>query len=369
MNTHESIYLINKNNLIAVFLYITFCISYYLYFTTQGFNYGVYHDYFTFVINGDFRKLTVPMIDRLDRGEHVPFLFEGKGLAYLYYYLPRSNNMGFGMVSLFVNMLCFLLTFKIIQKLNTSLGLKNKWLFLFLLNPQLIFYSQAINKEPFSLLFIFLSMYLFLNKKYLYLVVFAILFTTVRAHHALILALFIFLYSSKTILSFIFRLFLSHIFMSLVSIFYVTPMILPLIADYQYTNFISDVAKKVTEFDQYGLGHFLLFPFKVIQFFYDQFCLSFWFLNDGVLNLYKFKEFLPNLVLISVFLLKVANLKIKFEWFYGSQKIYYVFIIAYVQVISLSPIVHQRYLFPVIVTFLLIASNTSISSNLRKLNK
>jgi len=366
MNTDESIYLIKKNNLIAVFLYITFCIAYYLYFTTQGFNYGVYHDYFTFVINGDFRKLNVPMIKRLDQGAHVPLLFEGKGLAYLYYYLPRSNNLGFGMVSLVVNMFCFLLTFRIIQKLNTTLGLKNKWLFLFLLNPQLIFYSQTINKEPFTLLFIFLSMYLILNKKYLYLVVIAILFTTVRQHHAVVLALFIFLYSSKTLVSFIFRLLLSHIFLSLISMFYLTPLLL---ADSHYLNHIGSVATKVIGLDKYGLGYFLLFPLKLLQNFYDQFYLSFWFIQDGILNLYKFKELLPNLVLISVFLIKVGALKIKFDWFYGSQKIYYVFIIVYLQVVSLNPVVHQRYLFPVVIVFLLIASNTSISNNLTKLNK
>ena len=364
---------------LSFFIYVYLCSKYYQFFTSQGFSYGDYYDTFTYVINGDFRKLNINTINRLDQGMAVNFFFEGNGLAYLYYYLPRSENLGFGLTSLIVNITCFSLAFIFLQKINKKLKIDNKWLYLFFLNPQLIFYSQTINKEPFTLFFTFLSIYLLLEKKYFYLIIVAFIFGSIREHHLVFLVLLIYLYNSKTLKSFSLRLFISYIFMGIISIFYFSASYDP-----SNLNFAGKFSNLIGILDQYGIGYFLIAPIRIMQNFYDQFYQSFFFIlpaysyvsdgslyyaKEGLISIYKLKELLPNILLLFFILIQMLTFKIKFNWFFGPQKIYYIAIICFILVVSVSPVVHSRYLFPAIIIFLLIVSNTFKFSKTRNLVK
>ena len=153
---------------VGSFVFAIANIIYYKYFTSLGFMES-YYDAFTFSFNRDSLKVFLPNIYKLEDGSLDNELTNITGISYFYYYLIPKISLSYTELSLVVNTFLFVATVFCIYKINSVLVIKNKWLFLLFLNPQFIYYSQTINKEPFTIFFFFCAAYLIISKRYIYL--------------------------------------------------------------------------------------------------------------------------------------------------------------------------------------------------------
>ena len=108
---------------------------------------------------------------------------------------------------------------------------------------------------------------------------------------------------------------------------------------------------------KYYIGTFLFGLIKIIQLFYDQIKISFTFLNDGIINLYFLKENVPTIALL--FFCKNIFLKFKNNILLTNERILVISMIAFFSLLISYPVIHQRYMFPIITTLLLIGINKS----------
>jgi len=333
---------------ISFLVYVAISIFYYIYFSSLGFVES-YYDVFTFAINGDYKKSFLLTIGALQDGVQGIAISNTTGIAYFYYYILSVFSIDEMVLSLIVNIMLFGLTLVYLAKTNIYLKISNKWLSLFLINPQIIFYTQAINKEAFTIFFYFLAIYLVVKRKFFFLAIFTLLFSIIRDYHFLYALMLVYLYESKTVQSFWRRLGLLYVAISLISVFFVTPMGL---------KDIGSISTLIYNLDSsYGVGLFLLAPVRIIQLFYDQFITSLSFINQyGLYSLYHIKDIIPNfivIILIGSFLRKIR----RFDWFYGPEKIYLISIASFLFVMMLNPIIHARYLIPVMLVILLVQTN------------
>ena len=357
-------------------LYLFFISSiYYMVFTNNWKPMGggdqYYYDIFTFAFNRDSVNYFLPSIISTAKlgyalsGEVVitsPLQFGNNfGLIYLYYFISKIFMLGnnFMLTSLFVNFIIILITYILIYKICNRLNINKINLHLIiLLNTTFIFYLQGINKEPFTLLFVFSSTYLLLIDKKAFYFINLLLFTLIRMQHFIFGSYFFFLYKSRNKKSFLYRTVIIYCISSALGAYYAQGI----------TNFGHSLAPGISLFildlnQQYYIGTFIFGFVKIIQLFYDQLLLSFTFIQDGIINLYFLKETIPTIALL--LLSKTIISKYKRGIFYSNEKILFMSIISFLFMQIINPIIHQRYMWPVIITLFIIALNNPNHKRIR----
>jgi hypothetical protein len=346
--------MLSKN---STYLCLSLILSFYLnilYFNvfTVNLTAGVQYNIFTTVYIYDFIDVYYPNILRLQSGESLP-LNNSTGISYIFYYLtllvPNNYIIFYATI---INYLTFCGCAYYIYRINKLLGISNSLLFILFLNPVFIYYSQGINKEPFSLLYCFLLIYYSMRRKYILLLIITLVFSIIRLQHLLIF-IFFFIFNYKGIINFKWKFMLIYLVSVIASVKIAIDSSIP--DQFKLRPGISSI---IFELDQnYYIGTLFYGLLRIIQTFYDQLFTMYRLYNNGYINLYSAKEIFPNIILLlsSVFIWK----KMK-HFRYNKYYYYFICIFSYLIMIITSHIIHSRYIFPVITMLLIVVLDRKI---------
>ena len=263
------------------------------------------------------------------------------GIAFFYVQLKRIVPLDYDLLAFIVNNICFVLSYHYAVKIISGLGWSTKYSFLFFLNPQLIFYSHVINKEPPTLLFVLLLTYLISKRRFGGFVL-ATAVAWVLRHQLFFFAFF--LYAIYFARNFRVRLRTSYV-VSAAGAALLAVMILrdnpAAYADSRFVRFLIELNA------QYYVGNLLLAPVKIVQWIYEQFLSLRFVTSEGWLNLYLAKDLGVIVVLVALSNRWVRALVNVRRGGMGRERVLLSAIFAWTLMLLINPLVQQRYLFPV----------------------
>ena len=111
---------------------------------------------FYFPLNLDQEKAYIPYMAMMEDGTYVNRISNSAGISHIYYALKKLTGFSYEdipWVSFLINNLFIILCYRYFVKIGLQLGLEMRYRWLFFINPALIYYSQLINKEIFTLFF------------------------------------------------------------------------------------------------------------------------------------------------------------------------------------------------------------------------
>ena len=342
---------IRKITFFAYIIFLTFNVMYfYLFFVVKPLplpsaTKQIYYDMFIVPANFDHLKYML-FIGDLEVGKSIGRISNTKGICYFYYYLRKVVHLDYVYLSFIVNNILFLFSYVILMKILDKGYFSKKYSFLFFFNPQLIYYSQLMNKEAFTLFFVLLMTYLLItkNEKMFFFVVPAAMI--IRGQLLIFAFSLYWLYHGRVYWLRIIQIYLINVCAAtvLANTLPADPFILK---DTFFSKFIFELNR------DYYIGTLLLGPVKIIQFFYDQLLifkgLMVHFREFRAINLYFLRDVAPvfSLFLLSNRIFRVfTNIKVYCR---QSERFFLNPIIAFVFMLMIYPYCHQRYLFPVIV--------------------
>lgn len=356
--------------LMAYLLFLILNYFYYSIFTVDYMEFWLdeqYSQFFYFPLNLDQQKAYVPILIALQNGEYVP-LSSASGIAYIYWFLGffvNINDETIPLASFVVNNLFVLASYYYFVKIGTEvlmLSLKYRWLFF--LNPSLIYFSQLINKEMFSLALVLAMTYYLARKQYCKGGFVLLLATIQRLHYIVIMPLSLFLVRAPK--KFMLKLFVLYVLFSLAAAYLVSPAIDlegSALEGYGTYSGISEII--ITLNQKYYIGSLLLNPIKIIQYFYDLFLSFFCITQDFKLNLYYVHN-IPYLAFLIMFWRDMARVLINFRTFVQGPSIYLLATSAiFFLILLMSPMVHSRYLFPISYSIALLGIYSRVQYNLQ----
>jgi len=276
------------------------------------------------------------------------------GISYLYFVIQKLfgyDNDNIVFVAFCVNSLSCLVAFFVFFKIVSFLRLPSRYSLLFFINLGLIYSSQLINKELLSLLLILLMVYSVMinKKKFMFLLI--PLSMVVRLQLGLIGFLILWLDNRRRYIPSIILLYIiMSIGAALVSIY--APGFDP---EYmQDTSLGTKLVQRTYLLNQeYLIGSLILNPVRIIQYFYDL-SRSLFFIQDGLIDLYKLRD-VPMIVLL-VFFSKDIIFAFRKIGFYQHtvNRVLITSIIVFVLVLLMNPLIHARYLFPILPLMILL---------------
>lgn len=307
--------------------------------------------YFYFPLNLDQEKAYIPAILEMEEGTFDrKAIGNATGIASVYYLLKKGlgfSEESIAIVSFIFNNIMVIICYLYFVRIISFLGLKLSYRWMFFVNPALIYFSQLINKEIISLLFVLASTYYLFTKKTFMLLFFSALFSCIRPQLLLtgVLALWL---NSKV--KYAKCLFLIYVVTSIAGAFLMTPdkfneQALELMARsdgsvglVMYTQLINQ---------QYCIGSLLLNPIKVIQYFYDLFRSLSFMTAAGQIDLYKLRD-VPFILALIYFAkpLIVVFIRIKQYVMLPCRPVITVTVVFFI-VLLMNPYVHARYVFPI----------------------
>ena len=282
---------------------------------------------------------------------HIHTNLNNYGISYLHFYFSKIFYLGNDYIlnSLYFNLIVFTIVYILIFKICNILNInKNRIHLILLINTPIIYYTQAINKEPLTILFYFLVIYLLLKRRIILLSSFVIIFSMIRIHHCLIAFYIYFLYGSKNSKSLIIRI---------IILYCISSILAPLITNGKWIWAKEyGVSLLIHELNNnYYIGTLLLGYIKVIQIFYSLFKSTFTFIEDGYINMYLIKDVLPNIAIL-LFYKNIIN-KFTHRLMYHKEKILCISVIAYLLFMIIAPIIHIRYCIPIFITLVILGLN------------
>lgn len=269
------------------------------------------------------------------------------GISAIYLLLKKLFGGDLRLISFVVNNAVFLACFFLCLRLLGQLALPRFWAALLFLNPATVYFSQLINKESFSLL-----------------AVLALTLAAARRSWPAFLALALFAGLIRLQLVFfagaLFFLALGGDFLRR-----------SLAAYGVFALGGAFVARQVESFDpsrwdwgvslanfwlnrEFLLGSLLLNPARLVQYLKDLFS-SAGFLQNGIVDLYKFRD-LPSAIALAAALPLLAYMCVNVHVYSaGKARAAVAAVTAYLLVLLMNPIIHSRYLFPVLPLILLLS--------------
>ncbi len=365
---------------VGVMIYFSFGLIY-LYSFAIHWQYWIYdldgiNNNFTFPLSLDMTKPNsfLPSLFNLINGIYEIKLGTGindNGIAFLYYLIIKLFDLkvdkeSIVFLSFGINSISLCVGYVYLQKVSFKSFGRNFNPLLFFLNPTLIYYSQLMNKEALTLMFISIILFYYIERKYWGASVIILLLSVIRLHFVCFFALIALQYFKLSRLQI---LIFFYIFLGLL----VTNLIFRqqdyLFIDNQigfgFTKFVYELNR------DFGIGNFYLFPFEVLQIFYDQVISIFSIFSGDKIVVYNLKE-IPVSILLILSARRIFYVILGFfERLEKPTGDFFLFIISFLLIISLSPISHFRYLFPIIYPFffylyysdsLLIKNNVKILS-------
>ncbi|ALE38983.1 hypothetical protein KQY10_14960 [Leptospira interrogans] len=269
------------------------------------------------------------------------------GLPFVYFLLTKIfsleiNEVSIVYISYFFNSCVYFIAFRFLNKIFTEIFDFKIHPALFFLNPAILYYSQMMNKEPISLLFVLGSFYYFCKKKWFWMGVCILILSVVRVHYGCLLMLCFLggFHVKKT-----HAIALIYVILFLIVQNFIFRDQGYLFVDSQINLGFTSVVYFLNK--ESGIGSFIFAIPKVFQYFFDNVKVGFEFYKTAKFNLYYLKE-LPFTILFlwsaPVMLKVLLNYNFLLNRKNGDVLL---FITAFVFIIALSPIVHSRYLFPI----------------------
>src|SRR3989442_5690444 len=350
----------------VVFLLIN--VAFYSYFTVSyssgslGYESGLFIN----ALNDSDHEMYVSMI-RLFEDENYFALFasltNNVGIAYIYLLLQQVFNYDLAqdtaLVSFIVNSLVFLLAFMVFCKIVKLLDLTDKYVFVFFLNPGLIYYSQLINKESFSLLFALLMIYAVAANRIKLVLLLIPLSMIVRLQLGLFGLSLVWLYNRR---NYMLSVALLYVITSIGSAVFAT-QVMPF--DEAFLG-LGTVQLVYALNESYYIGSLIFNPIRVIQYLYDL-SSTIVFVKDGAIDLYALKD--APVAVLMLFLLPFLFYAFCRPNYYQhtAHRILMTSIITFMLVLLMNHLIHARYLFPILpIVFLLgIAVINGAPSNAR----
>ena len=268
------------------------------------------------------------------------------GISYFYFHLRRLVPLDIDVLALIVNHICFVLSYHYAIKLVSILRWSTRYSYLFFLNPQLVWYSQLINKEPPTLLFVLLLSYLVVKRRKVAFILMAVVATLLRQQFLVFSG---FLYALYVARRYRFRLCQLYVASAIGATILALNMSAETAEGLNITS--SGFVRLIYNLNvDYYVGNLLLAPVKIIQMVYAQ-LLSLAFIQhrgpESYINLYEMKD-VGVIIVIACLGRKLLPLLVHVgRGVYGPQRVMLSAIFAFMLMLLINPIVHQRYLFPV----------------------
>gem|GEM_PF-6996407 len=283
----------------------------------------------------------------------VYILYQNFWISFFYHSLGELIPIDYDAIAFIVNNVLFVLSYYFVCKILIVAKLPEKYSFLFFLNPQLIYYSQLINKEAPTLFFVLWITYLVLMNKRLLLIVVTVLAFLMRQQ---LLIFSLFLYFIHNAGNYRWRLLYAYIISAVGAVLISIQSIEGDANIYAHSGFVKFVLDMNID---YYIGNLFFSPLKVAQWIYDQLGSLSFIDSDGNVDLYKLKD--VGVILILVLLGKNivrAFLSIKIYSAQG-ERILMSSIIALTFTLLINPIIHARYLFPIEIFLIMLGMSTT----------
>lgn len=328
-----------------IFYFFTFTLSHQFFLDTDG------PGLFTFVLNGDSSKLYFPLFDTLI-SEGWSLVPPGGFISYIFFFLWNLfyfNPQDLIYVAFVVNNICIILSYVFFVKIGFEiLGLPLKYRYLYFFNPLLIYSSQLISKEAFLFFLIPLLFYSLYNKKYCWIFLSLVLLLLVRFQ-------FTFLAFFGIVNLQIVRNSRHILLIFLLILFCLLSWLLSESVDIESSSLSSaGFSRFATQNQFYGIGSLLLVFPKIFVFFYDLISTSFFPFRGDSLSIYHSSALPIVIVLFSkykqIFFIFMHPISI----FISTRSSLLIYILFYLFILSASPLIHGRYLWPILPLLLLL---------------
>lgn len=302
----------------------------------------------TYITISSDHEIYVKTIEDIKGGEyHIGLTNNNAGISYLYLGLMSIFGDDLPLISLVVNNFIFLLSFLVLRRTLSLFGLPRFLSVLLLLNPATIYFSHLINKESFSLLGV-LSMVYCVGagrwKTMLLLIPLAMIVRFQLGIFGVALGLMFYLQSFFLWTAFV------YVFFSLGG-----GLVVNRGGGFDPSLWGNGLVQTVYWLNhEYYIGSLLLNPARVLQYFADLCVGALDFAKNGGVAIYNFKD-LPSLITLiglSPWLVYMAiNLHVYKD---RPARVGICAVISYMLVQLMNPVIHARYLFPLLpVVFML----------------
>lgn len=290
----------------------------------------------------------VETIDVIKAGEYrVGLTNNNAGISYLYLGLTGIFGDNLPLISLVVNNLIFLLSFLMLRRILALFGLPRLLAIFLLLNPATIYFSQLINKESFSLLAVLSMLYCVGAGRWKTMLLLIPMAMMVRVQLGMFGVALCLLFYLKN-------------FFIWTTLAYAIFSVGGAVVVNRGSGFDPSLWGNGLVYTVYWLNHkyyigsLLLNPTRALQYFADLVIGALDFAKNGGVAIYNFKD-LPSLIMLlglSPWLLYMAiNLHVYKD---KPARAGICAVIAYMFVQLMNPVIHARYLFPLLpVVFML----------------
>ncbi|HBU09080.1 MAG TPA: hypothetical protein DEA99_07935 [Candidatus Omnitrophica bacterium] len=311
---------------------------------------------FYFPLNLDQEKAYIPYMAMMEDGTYVNRISNSAGISHIYYALKKLTGFSYEdipWVSFLINNLFIILCYRYFVKIGLQLGLEMRYRWLFFINPALIYYSQLINKEIFTLFFTLAFTYYLGRKQSLKVLLYACFAFIVRMQMLPVGILAIWLHRRR---NYIWSLVIIYIITSLAG-----PVLLPQDIDMDTSSWMRadntpGMVLLVQSLNQkYYIGSLILNPIKIVQYAFDQLRCIFFIMDDGRIDLYKFRDVLFTLTL-AYLISPIMRLTTHFRTYINTPcRPLITVTCTFMLVLLVNPMVHSRYLFPISYNLVLLA--------------
>jgi hypothetical protein len=305
-----------------------------------------YYNYFYFPVNYDYLKIAHIFQD-IERGSWAYWSSANFFVLLFYYHTSRLTGLGYDLLSFIVNNFLVIGAYLCCIRAMTAAGWPTRYSFAFFLNPQLVYYSQVINKEMPALFLVMLLTCLAVERKRALFLAAALLAILVRQHFVLYAGFLMFLQTARR---FRLRLALAYVASAVARAVALSVGLdgEGMIANARFLRFALDVDR------QFYITNLVLAPIRIAQWIYEQ-LRSLWFITpEGYINLYFLRDVIPILMLLWLLPTLVGFFRALRIHAAGRERILLSSVVAFVLMQLVHPLVQQRYYFPLVVLLLML---------------
>lgn len=350
---------VRRSTIAAYAVFLTFNLLYFFLFVyvqqrDDSDSYRVtYYSIFYFPVNYDYLKFEY-MFDAIKNGSWtwIMAISPNFGISFFYVYLQKLVPLSYDALAFIINNVLWVLAYRYAVGIMKASGLSTKYSYLFFFNPQLIYYSQIVNKDSLTLFFVLGLTYHVVTKHRVRFLVMTVAALSVRGQ---MLAFSFFLYALYGARNFRRRLCQMYVVSALGAVVGAKlgeQFSADLVASARFVKFVNEMNSR------YYVGNLLLAPVKLVQWIYDQ-LLSLRFITpEGLIDLYSLRD-VAMIVLLAIYTPKLVRLLTHVRRYSsGGERILLSAIFAFILTWLMNPITHQRYLFPleILMTMLAVGS-------------
>lgn len=340
---------------ILLFIFVYICYLYYDYF---GRDLSIYFDkfgLFQYTLNAHDHKIYLLNIDNVRNEGLLLNIGNDRGISQIYMFFtwlfPFFIDPDLSFIALVVNSITLMGCYWLYTKICGELHLGNAAKLTFFINLSLIYFSQLINKDMFTIFVFLLACYLSIRGLLFYIVLILPIIFLVRIQLAAFVLILLYITFSKNKS---FSIIISYISTSFLAGY--VSVINPIIGDESlgegFSYFLIDFNNK------YYIGYLLFNPIRILQYIADAYSSFYIITENGGIDTAKLLR-IPQLIIILILLRPLSTLITKYSYWMRTPARYLIFvIISYFLAWLMNPTVNARYVMlitPVIVLFALYA--------------